>query len=250
MKTKLFAVSLLMVFLLGACNNGKSKKGKSGDAENDSILVTKTFYPGGGLQRINRGKKVIVDGKEQYVMHGEVLQYYKVPQNKLASKAIYKDGKRNGMYYKYYTNGKLYYQVNYVNGKMEGVKKMYFEDGKLMAEIPYKQGLIGVGTKEYTSKGTLLPPVELKVWYEKKGSAVTVYAKVLNKGKVTKRAEVFYGFLIEDKYYHKNLQPMQMGSNGIAKITLQSAPSLIVISSKVRSARNNYHFVAKRLTVK
>ena len=249
MKQKLLALSVLMVFLLGACNGGqKTKKNGSDEAENDSILVTKTYHPGGGLWKVNRGKKVEVNGKTQYVMEGEVLEYYKTPKNALSSKAIYKDGKRNGPFYKYYTDGKLYYEVPYVDGKMNGIKKSYHENGNLMAETPYKQGLIGVGTKEYTTEGKLLEPMTIKVWYKKNGSAVTVYAQVLNKGKVTKRAQFFNGYLIEGTYYHKNLQKVPM-KDGLAKITLQDPPSYVVISAKAKSARNNYTFLTKGINI-
>lgn len=253
MKLRLFTASILMVFLLGACNNGGQKTKKragSGSEKNDSILVTKTFYPRGGLQRVNRGKKVVIDGIEKYVMDGEVLEYYKTPKNTLASRAMYKNGKRNGMYYKYYTNGKLYYELPYENGKPEGVKKMYYEDGTLMSETPYKKGLIGVGSKEYTSKGILKDPPQLKVWYKKHDNgSVTVYAKVLNDGKVTKRVVFYNGYLIEGKYCHKNLKEIEVGSNGVAEINIVNPMSYIVISAKVKSARSVYHLLTKGINI-
>ncbi len=251
MKRKLFALSVLMLIFLGACTNQKAKKGAADKPENDSILTMKNYYPGGGLKSIQTGKKVEKNGKTQYVMEGKCTEYYKTPKNALASKATYKNGKRDGMFYKYYTNGKLYYEVPYAEGKMEGLKKMYYEDGKVMSEVPYKKGLIGIGTKEYTSKGVeLKDQMSIKVWYKKTGSGITVYAKAFNDGKLTKRAEFFEGFLIESKYYHKNLHEMKMGSDGVAKIEISSPMSYIVVSAKIRSARNVYHFVSQGINVK
>lgn len=246
MKKFCAAILVLLLMVMGACNNNP-KSNKGNDSENDSILVQKTYHSGGGLWKVNRAKKVEVAGKVKYVIDGENLVYYKTPQNALSSKAFYKEGKRNGLYQKFYTDGKLYYDVNYENGKMDGVKKSYSKDGSLMAETPYKKGSLGTGTVEYTSSGVKLPPMELKVWYKKSGSSVTVYAKVLNKGKLTKRAEFFNGPLIEGKYYHKNLQKVEV-KNGIAKITLNNA-SYAVISAKAKSAYNNYTFLTQTISI-
>lgn len=250
MKKIIIAFSVVLLALLCACNNGaKSKTSKGEEAENDSILVQKTYHSGGGLFKVSRAKKVIIDGKEKFIIDGENLEYYKTPQNALSSKAFYKEGKRHGLFQKFYTDGKLYYEVNYENGKMDGVKKSYYKDGTLMAEMPYKKGLLGTGSVEYTSKGIAIAPMDLKVWYKKNGSSVTVYAKVLNKGKVTKRVEFFNGYLIEGKYYHKNLQSVPM-KDGIAKTILHNAPDNVIISAKVRSARNNYVLLSKGLQIK
>lgn len=237
-----------MLFLLGACQSGTRKKTGAKEEKNDSILITKTYHPGGGLWKVNRAKKVEANGKVKYVMDGEVLEYYKTPQNALSSKAIYKDGKRNGLFIKYYTDGKVYYHVNYLNGKMNGVKKSYHKNKQLMAEIPYKQGLIGVGTKEYTPDGKLLAPMKLKVWYKKNGSSVIVYAQVLNKGRVTKRAKFYEGLLIDGKYAHNNLHQVTM-KEGTAEITLYDNPSFVSISAKAKSARNNYSLLNKSIKI-
>jgi antitoxin component YwqK of YwqJK toxin-antitoxin module len=242
-------ILVLLLMIMGACNNSqKSNESKGDDSENDSILFQKTYHSGGGLWKVNRAKKVIVDGKVKYVIDGENLVYYKTPQNALSSKAFYKDGKRSGLYQKFYTDGKLYFDVNYENGKMDGIKRSYMEDGSLRAETPYKKGSLGTGTVEYTSSGVKLPPMEMKVWYKRNGSSVTVYAKVLNKGKLTKRVEFFNGPLIEGKYYHKNLQKVTV-KDGIAKITLVD-PSYVVISAKAKSAYNNYSFLTQTLNIK
>lgn len=245
------ALVLVLVVLLGACNNNpKSSKSNGGEEDNDSILVQRSYHSSGGLWKVTRGKKIQVDGKTKYILDGENLEYYKTPEGALSSKAIYQNGKREGLFQKFYTNGKLYYEVNYSNGKMEGVKKSYYKTGQIMAEMPYKKGLLGTGTVEYTPDGKALDPMELKVWYKKNGSSVTVYAKVLNKGKVTKRAEFFNGFLIEGKYYHKNLQTVPRQADGTAKITLHNSPEYVVISAKAKSARNNYFFLTKGITIK
>lgn len=247
MKNLLAITVILATFLMGACNSGSSKKSGAGEEENDSILINKEYHSTGGLWKVTRGKKVDVKGTTQYVRDGESLEYYKTPKNALASKANYKDGKRDGIYTKYHTNGKVYFQVPYVDGKMDGVKKTYYKDGKLQAETPYKLGCIGQGTKEYSSTGNELPNKTLKVWTKKNGSSVTVYAKVLSNGKITKRAEFFEGMLIEGNYWHKNLKKMTV-KNGVAEVTLNN-PEFVVISAKVKSARNNVYLLTKNVNL-
>ena len=154
MKNLLAITTILALFLLGACNSGNSKKAADADdgfEENDSILIQKEYHTSGGLWKVSRAKKIEVNGATKYVMDGENLEYYKVPKNALASRAFYADGKRSGVYTKYHTNGKVYYEVPYEKGKMNGVKKSYYKEGQLQAEIPYKLGCIGKGTKEYSS---------------------------------------------------------------------------------------------------
>lgn len=246
MKKTLLLLALFSI-LLSSCNTGGAKKTKGSDAENDSTLVNKTYHSHGGLWKVTTGKKVIVEGKTKYVRHGEYKEYYKTPKNTLSATAMYKDGKRDGLYTKYYTDGKIYYQVTYSNGKMNGVKTTFYKDGKVMAETPYKQGCLGEGTKEYSNTGNEIGDYELKVWTKKNGKAITIYAKVTSKGKVTKRAEFFNGLLIEGSYWHKGLQEVQMGSDGVAKITLQNPPAFTVITAKVKTAHNNYVLLKKNL---
>ncbi len=247
MKKYCTTLVLVLLVILSACNNSsKSAQSKVGEAGNDSILVQKSYHSSGGLWKVSRAKKIEINGKTKYMLEGENLEYYKTPQGALSSKAIYKDGKREGLFQKYYAEGELYYEVNYSNGKMEGVKKSYYKDGKVMAETPYSRGLIGTGTVEYSSKGIVLEAPELKVWKEYNGSVLTVYAKVLNKGKKTSRVEFFNGFLIEGKFYHSNLQKVPV-KDGVAQLTLHNAPDHVVISAKVKSARNNYYFLTKSL---
>lgn len=246
MKKALLLLALFSI-LLSSCNSGGATKSKDSNTDNDSILVNKEYHSHGGLWKVTTGKKVIVGGQTKYVRHGEYKEYYKTPKNALASTATYKDGKRDGLYTKYYTDGKIYYKVNYINGKMDGLKTSYYKDGKVMAKTPYKQGCLGEGTIEYSSTGNEINDYQLKVWTKKNGQAITIYAKVLSKGKVTKRATFYNGLLIEGSYWHKGLQEVKMGSDGVAKITLQNPPAFTVITAKVKTARNNYVLLKKNL---
>lgn len=249
MKQLILSLSLLLIITLSSCAGGR-KGGKTSDGDkNDSTLVKKTYHSTGAIWKVNRGKKVLVDGKTKFIMHGEVLEYYKTPEGALSSKTNFVNGKRNGMYTKYYTDGSVYYKVNYLDGKRFGVKTSYHKNGQVMAEVPYKKGLMGVGTKEYTPSGELIEPMTMKVWYKKNGSQVTVYAQAFNKGRATKRVEFFEGLLVEGKYVHKGLRKVPM-KDGIGQITLSTHSGAVTITAKVKSARNNYSIVTKAIAIK
>lgn len=247
MKYLFITLNVLLLIFFSACNTSPKGSKPSSNDDNDSILITKDYHSTGDIWKLNKGLKVVEGGKTKFVRHGENLEYYKTPQGALSSKANYKNGKRDGIYTKYYTDGKVYYQVNYSNGKMDGVKTAYHKNGQVMTEIPYKQGLIGLGAKEYTPDGKLLPTMTLKVWFKTSGSSVTVYAQALNKGRVTKRVEIFEGLLVEGKYAHKGLRQMTM-QDGTASITVPKSVGFVQISAKVKSARNNYSLVTKKLS--
>jgi len=251
MKNLLYTTGILLMVLMASCQSGKSSKGQKGgdsDEGNDSTIVQKSYHTTGGLWKVNRAKKVEVDGESKYVLHGEVLEYYKTPKNALSSKAIYKNGKREGLFTKYYTDGKVYYTINYHDGKMNGIKKSYHTNGKLMAETPYKNGLIGLGTKEYTPDGNLISRMEMKVWTEKSGNSTIVYAQMLNNGKPTKRVTFYEGALDEGKYSVREMVEIPM-TGATAQKLVYNTPTTITISGKARSAYNNYTLLSKTIKV-
>ena len=47
------------------------------------------------------------------------------------SKGSFKNGKKNGLWIRYYDNGQLWDKGTYINGKKEGYWIAYFDDGKL-----------------------------------------------------------------------------------------------------------------------
>ena len=49
----------------------------------------------------------------------------------------YKNGKRDGIWKKWYENGQLACEVNYNNGVLDGIAKIYHENGKLEREVSF-----------------------------------------------------------------------------------------------------------------
>jgi hypothetical protein len=77
---------------------------------------------------------VLEDGKRV----GLWVRYYENGQ--LSSKRTYKDGKRDGPWVRYRKNGKIYYKGTYKDGKRDGPWVGYFKNGKLDFKGTFKNG--------------------------------------------------------------------------------------------------------------
>ena len=58
----------------------------------------------------------------------------------MEQEVTYKNGKKNGLAYRYYENGTLRWEVTFKNGKWNGLEKDYYESGALEQEVTYKNG--------------------------------------------------------------------------------------------------------------
>jgi hypothetical protein len=80
------------------------------------------------------GNGSIKNGKRE----GAWIRYYSNGQ--LYYKGNYKNGKKEGAWIRYYSNGQLYYKGNYKNGKKEGAWISYYSNGLLISKGNYKNG--------------------------------------------------------------------------------------------------------------
>lgn len=85
-----------------------------------------------------------------------------------ASKGImeveFKNGKREGLFKRYYLSGALLAEANYKNDKLEGLTKIYYESGKLKEEGNYKDNkLVGLW-KYYDESGALKAETMFSKW--------------------------------------------------------------------------------------
>ena len=53
---------------------------------------------------------------------------------------LIKNGKKEGTWLTYYSNGNLYLNDKYKNGKLDGICENYWENGNLQMKIEYKNG--------------------------------------------------------------------------------------------------------------
>lgn len=90
------------------------------------------------------GENRIIDGyRSEYILSGfkngmydGKYQYFK--NNKLKEEGIYKDGRKDGLYKEYYSDGvKVKKETPYKEGKLNGVVKSYYTNGKLEKEKGY-----------------------------------------------------------------------------------------------------------------
>ena len=56
------------------------------------------------------------------------------------SKKKYKNGKLEGEYFYYYSNGKLWIKNNYKEGMLHGEREVYFDNGRLEKKERYEKG--------------------------------------------------------------------------------------------------------------
>ena len=60
--------------------------------------------------------------------------------NENGEEVYWKDGKREGLWKRYYENGQLSSEVNFKDGKRAGLWKEYDENGQLNEEVNFKYG--------------------------------------------------------------------------------------------------------------
>ena len=166
---------------------------------------------------------------------------------KLSSSVEYVEGVRNGMAREYYENGTLKLEMRYENGKkqgkvtsydekgrlaresfylddeLDGVRKIY-SMGKIRAEIPYKQGMPGKGLVEYLVDGKLKTKYPtLSVTPVDDRSQTGYFHLQIEFTEVDPRDEFYQGNLLEGKYVHKKLEPVN-ARKGHGKISLYVPP--------------------------
>ena len=96
---------------------------------------------------INRGKfrNVISDDAliklklEVFIMNGKKEGIYRkyYENGQLCEEVNYIDDKMNGIYKRYHENGQLWIEVNYIDNEKNGIYKSYYENGQLWLEVNY-----------------------------------------------------------------------------------------------------------------
>jgi len=66
--------------------------------------------------------------------------YYDLKKTRLESEVFIHNGKKEGVYKRYYENGQVAIEINYINGKMNGIYKTYHSNGQLFQEGNYIDG--------------------------------------------------------------------------------------------------------------
>lgn len=157
--------------------------------------------------------------------------YY--PDGRLKSEIEYAENVQHGMAKMYYENGKLYRETPYKMGKKEGLRKVYRKNGKLLAEIPYMEDQLGVGTVEYTPEEKpkkLLPDIKIQVETIDQLSGENRYIVRISLTEGYKNVQYYLGELVEGKYKHKDLIPME-SEGGVLEMKFEVPPGSRLIES-------------------
>jgi len=93
------------------------------------------------------GEHRLIDGrKSEYIlakfskgMYNGKYEHYR--RNSLIEKGTYKEGRRNGKFLEYYSDGDVKSEKIFSNGKLNGTLKTYFTNGKLESKKGYKGGV-------------------------------------------------------------------------------------------------------------
>lgn len=105
-----------------------------------------TYFPDGRIESVIQYK-----GKKE---HGKTTYYYHSP-NTLEIEVEMRNGKRNGEFRRYFTNGLLDTYCVYVNDSIEGVETMYTANGCKSQEDTYVHGRKNGPHKEYHIDGNI-----------------------------------------------------------------------------------------------
>src|SRR5687768_14112768 len=81
----------------------------------------------------------------------------------------YKDSKKTGVWYTYFSNGKVKSEITFTNGSAKGYAKVYYEDGKLQEEGNWENGRWTGEYKMYHPNGKLFYEFKYSVSGKREG---------------------------------------------------------------------------------
>ncbi len=86
--------------------------------------------------------------ENQYIRNGEY--------NSALENVTYKNGKKDGLYLRFYSNDKLYEKSNWNNGVLDGVCELWYDTtGKIMKRMTYVNGKLHGLFQYWAQDGTL-----------------------------------------------------------------------------------------------
>lgn len=125
---------IIIVLIAGACSS-----------KNDDISSPKAKKKEVDLQNIHHVQMGIDDTiqlksieNQDQVENGEIILSY--PDGKLKAKGLLKDGKKEGLWESYHSNGNKWSSTFYVKGKANGHSITYYKNGKIHYKGEYEDG--------------------------------------------------------------------------------------------------------------
>lgn len=117
-------------------------RGRYCDQNKDSIWI---FY-------LDNGMQIAQEEYNNGILHGISKTFY-YPSGNLHEIIPYKDGKKHGLYEKYYSDGRIRMRATYCDGLMCDTMKLYYPSGRIESEIPYKNDLRNGVEINYSESG-------------------------------------------------------------------------------------------------
>ncbi|QNR25324.1 toxin-antitoxin system YwqK family antitoxin [Croceimicrobium hydrocarbonivorans] len=88
------------------------------------------------------------------------------PDGSRASSIEYSQGKKHGLYRKWFANASLSYEANYVEGKLSGESRSWWRNGKLRTLSNFKEGVPDGEQLQYYKSGLLFKKLQLAMGKE------------------------------------------------------------------------------------
>lgn len=134
-----------------------------------SKLVCRDYYEGyDGLQLkqvisgiAKSGRKLEIDPETgKTIIPGQEDEF--IAPRSLATKISYKNGKLDGTFRSFFTNGQLAVELNYIEGKMNGLVTTFYPEGQLRNERRYNNSKLDGIFRAYDEDGKLFFEIEYK----------------------------------------------------------------------------------------
>ena len=90
---------------------------------------------------------------------GYAIEYY--PNDILAKRIAYIEGKKEGLYQKWFSNGKLSFEANYVMGRKHGTSKTWWKNGALRSQSQHKMGIANGQQRQWYKSGQLFKSMNI-----------------------------------------------------------------------------------------
>jgi antitoxin component YwqK of YwqJK toxin-antitoxin module len=230
---------LLLCFLasLNSCEFvDKIRNGTAASKDTVNASSEKKKFNGTRESRHDNGK---LSSSVEYVegeRHGMAREYFE--DGKLKLEMQYVHGKKQGRAVTYDEKGKIFRESFYVDDDLDGLRKIYSK-GKIRAEIPYKKGMPGKGLVEYLVDGKLKTKYPaLTVTPIDNRTETGFYHLLIEFSEVDHRDEFYLGDLLDGKYVHEGLEPIN-NERGHGKISIY-VPSGSFIMREMRIVGVHY----------
>lgn len=126
------------------------------------VIILFIMYPIilGSQAATNNGdssiNQVVANKREgKWIVYGKDQRNSKYKENQIVEAGDYKDGRKEGLWTKYYPNGNKQSEIIYKNGRPDGNFKLYYENGNVEEEGAWINRLYSGAFKRYYEDGTL-----------------------------------------------------------------------------------------------